>query len=160
MFKASTKSGKVILVTGANKQQERESPLMGDLDPQVKTLLEQFQAKAVQHSAPAAPRSAMEKVVGSRQRVSASAALGLALEAVSKAEDFDIPGPAGRIPVRLYVPHTEDSLPPTVPTLVYYHGGGRRGLSRREEIPSDLFRLTPWGRYASYRSIISACETR
>jgi acetyl esterase len=124
MFKVSTESGKVILVTGANKQQERESPLMGDLDPQVKTLLEQFQAKAVQHSAPATPRSAIEKVVASRQRVSASAALGIALEAVSKAEDFDIPGPAGRIPVRLYVPHTEDSLPPTVPALVYYHGGG------------------------------------
>jgi acetyl esterase len=124
MFRVSTKSGKVILVTGANEQQERESPLMGDLDPQVKTLLEQFEAKAVQHSAPATPRSAMEKVVASRQRVSASAALGIALEAVSKAEDFDIPGPAGRIPVRLYVPHTEDSLPPTVPALVYYHGGG------------------------------------
>ena len=35
---------------------------MGDLDPQVKTLLEQFQAKVGQHSAPATPRSAMEKV--------------------------------------------------------------------------------------------------
>ncbi|HEV3258595.1 MAG TPA: sigma 54-interacting transcriptional regulator [Gemmataceae bacterium] len=66
----------------------------------------------------------MDKVVASRQRVSDSSAFGIALEAVSKVEDFDIPGPAGRIPVRLYVPHTEDSLPPTVPTLVYYHGGG------------------------------------
>lgn len=95
---------------------------MSELDPQVKTLLEQFQENAVQH--PAASLSAMEKVVASRQLVSASSVLGIASEAVSKVEDFDIPGPAARIPVRLYVPHTQDSMPTAAPVLVYYHGGG------------------------------------
>ena len=93
--------------------------------------------------------------------MSASAALGIALEAVSKAEDFEIPGPAGRIPVRLYVPHTEDSLPPSVPTLVYYHGGGfvagdleshdrlLRALANRSRciVVSAAYRLAPENPY-------------
>jgi acetyl esterase len=36
--------------------------------------------------------------------------------------DFDIPGPGGRLPARLYVPH--GAPPPPRPMLVYFHGGG------------------------------------
>jgi acetyl esterase len=98
--------------------------VLNELDPQVKALLEQFQADAAKHPAPAAPLSAQEKIVATRQRVSASAALGLPYESVSSAEDFDIPTSAGKIPARLYIPHTEDPLRGIAPVLVYYHGGG------------------------------------
>jgi acetyl esterase len=36
--------------------------------------------------------------------------------------EFEIPGPAGRLPARLYVPH--GAPPPPRPMLVYFHGGG------------------------------------
>ncbi len=35
---------------------------------------------------------------------------------------FEIPGPKGRLPARLYVPY--GAPPPPRPTLVYFHGGG------------------------------------
>jgi acetyl esterase len=97
---------------------------MNELDPQVVALLAQFRANAVQHPAPSATLSAMEKIVASRQMVTSFSVLGIASEPVSKVEDFDIPGPAGKIPMRLYVPQSEDFLPSTAPVLVYYHGGG------------------------------------
>lgn len=56
--------------------------------------------------------------------VSASAAHGLQSEPVASIENFDIDGPAGRIPLRLYVPHIERSPTTTAAILVYYHGGG------------------------------------
>jgi acetyl esterase len=39
---------------------------------------------------------------------------------VAATRDFSIPGPAGAIPVRHYVPHSA----PGAPLLVYFHGGG------------------------------------
>jgi acetyl esterase len=39
---------------------------------------------------------------------------------VAKVEDLEVPGPSGRIPVRVYRP----SERPGLPTLVYFHGGG------------------------------------
>jgi acetyl esterase len=56
--------------------------------------------------------------------VNAASALGIASEAVSQVEDFDIPGPAENIPIRCYIPHAEGPLPASAPVLVYYHGGG------------------------------------
>ena len=42
---------------------------------------------------------------------------------VARSEDFDIPGPAGPIGARSYVPlGLDDSQPPAA--LVFYHGGG------------------------------------
>ncbi len=78
--------------------------MLNELDPQVKALLEQFQANAAQHPAPATPLSAKEKIIALRQMMGASAARRYPAESVSRTEDFAIPGPAGKIPVRLYVP--------------------------------------------------------
>ena len=69
-----------------------------------------------------------------REMFNAYAALRYPSDLVSRTEDFVITGPAGKIPVRLYVPHTimlssakgirGDLLPIAAPVLVYYHGGG------------------------------------
>jgi len=77
--------------------------MLNELDPQVKALLEQFQANAAQHPAPATPLSAKEKIIALRQMMGAFAALNYPAESVSRTEDFAIPGPAGKIPVRLSV---------------------------------------------------------
>ena len=42
--------------------------------------------------------------------------------AMDRVEAVEIPGPAGTIPARLYVPHSPDNGP--LPLLVYFHGGG------------------------------------
>jgi acetyl esterase len=90
-----------------------------NLDPQVEALLERLQTSA----APLPPGhtpSAAEKIAARRQRVNSFAAFGLPPELLAKVEDFDIPGPAQKIPIRVYTPET--AAPP--PVLVYYHGGG------------------------------------
>jgi acetyl esterase len=43
--------------------------------------------------------------------------------AMAEVRGIDVPGPAGRLPSRLYVPHPAPADEPT-PLLVYYHGGG------------------------------------
>jgi len=40
---------------------------------------------------------------------------------MARVEEVEIPGPAGRIPARLFVPHSPAE---SLPLLVYYHGGG------------------------------------
>src|SRR5258708_26212862 len=83
----------------------------------------------------AGERGLMKKtIIVTRQMTGARAALRYGSGSVSRTEDFAIPGPAGKIPVRLYVPHTiilsggrgirQDLLPIAAPVLVYYHGGG------------------------------------
>ena len=42
-------------------------------------------------------------------------------EPMAEVRDFTVPGPAGRLPVRLYKPEGADATPPLV---VYFHGGG------------------------------------
>jgi len=98
--------------------------LLKELDPQVKALLEQFQANAAQHPGPSTPLSAKEKILATRQMMGGYASLGCPFESVSRTEDLDIPGPAGKIPVRLYVPHMEEPRPVAAPVLIYFHGGG------------------------------------
>jgi poly(3-hydroxybutyrate) depolymerase len=49
--------------------------------------------------------------------------LGIPSEVVSRIEDLDIPVPGGKLPIRMYVPHSEDSFPESAPVLIYYHGG-------------------------------------
>jgi acetyl esterase len=104
--------------------QEGEFSLVDDLDPQVKTLLESFQAMAAQQPAPDHILSTEEKIAASRQMVRDAVGLGIPSELVSRIEDLDIPGPGGKLPIRMYVPHSEDSFPESTPALIYYHGGG------------------------------------
>ena len=57
-----------------------------------------------------------------REDIRRTARLTAALsEPVARVEQLEIPGPAGAIPARLYVPATERGPRPLV---VYYHGGG------------------------------------
>ena len=42
-------------------------------------------------------------------------------EPMAEVRDFTVPGPAGRLPVRLYKP---EGSGPTPPLVVYFHGGG------------------------------------
>ena len=143
--------------------------MLNELDPQVKALLQQFQANAARHPAPAL--SAKEKIIAARQMTGAYAALRYPSESVSRTEDFAIPGPAGKISVRLYVPHTiilsgwrgirQDHLPIAAPVLVYYHGGGfvagdlesqdslLRALANRSQciVISVAYRLAPENPY-------------
>ncbi len=93
-----------------------------ELEPQVKAFLVQVEANTTRQAKPGHILSAHEKITAARQAMDSFSALGLPSESVSKAEDFNIPGAAGDIPVRLYVPHVDGSLP--LPALVYYHGGG------------------------------------
>ena len=145
-----------------NASQKKEScPLLNELDPQVEALLEQFQANAAQHPAPSTPLSAKEKIVATRQMTGTFAALKYPSESVSRTKDFDIPGPAGKVPVRLYVPHTEEPLLIAAPILVYYHGGGfvagdlesqdtlLRALANRAQciVISVAYRLAPENPY-------------
>lgn len=97
---------------------------MSELDPQVKALLEQLWADRAQQPTPDHIPTPDQKIAAVRQRIRDAAALGIPSEAVSKVEDFDVPGLGGKIPVRLYAPHWKDDLPAAAPVLVYYHGGG------------------------------------
>jgi len=84
------------------------------IDPQIQTVLDQMQAiefpglsaLPVEHA-----RAALAMM---------GAARADAVEEVARVEDLEIPGPAGAIPARAYVP-VADGTPPVV---VYYHGGG------------------------------------
>src|SRR5258708_1529995 len=144
-----------------SSQKKESRPLLSELDPQVKALLEQFQANAAQHPAPTTSLPPEEKVVASRQLVSTSAILGYPAEPVLRSEDFNIRSPAGKVPVRLYVPHTEEPLPIAAPAMVYYHGGGfvagdleshdtlLRALANRAQcmVVSVAYRLAPENPY-------------
>lgn len=136
--------------------------MVSELDPQVKVLLEQSQATATQHPAPDHILTINEKMAALRQAISASAAaLGIPSEGVAKVEDFNIPGPAGEMPVRLYVPHMEEPLAAAIPSLLYYPGGSfvggdlethdtlLRALANRARclVVSVAYRLAPENRY-------------
>ena len=145
-----------------SRSKKKEScSLLNEPDPQVKALLEQFQANAAPQPVSSTPLSAHEKIVAIRQRMNASSAMRIASEAISKVQDFDIPSPAGKVPVRLYVPKTETPLPAAAPVFVYYHGGGfvagdlethdtlLRALANRPQclVLSVAYRLAPENPY-------------
>ncbi len=82
------------------------------LDPALKMMLEQMAAQGgpqLHELAPAEAREVFENMPLPRPEV-----------ALPVVEDRRIPGPAGEIPVRLYRPDADATLP----GLVYFHGGG------------------------------------
>lgn len=97
---------------------------MNELDPQVTALLEQFRASATQQLLPTRALSTGEKIGVARHMMKTFSTLGLPSEPILRTEDFELPGPGGKIPVRLYVPQTEVPLKVSAPALIYYHGGG------------------------------------
>jgi acetyl esterase len=83
------------------------------LDPQAKALLDQMTAMGLPplHTLP---------VEQAREAAAALGSMQGAPEAVATIQNRTIPGPAGGIPVRIYVPTGTAPLP----VLVYFHGGG------------------------------------
>ena len=83
------------------------------LDPQAVVLLDTIAAMGT-------PPLSMMSVADARQALGAMSEMGGELEAVSKIEDREIPGPLGTIPIRIYTPAGNGPFP----VLVYFHGGG------------------------------------
>ncbi|ADV81725.1 alpha/beta hydrolase [Terriglobus saanensis] len=130
---------------------------MSALDPQVNAFLEQFHANQALQPSPTEAPSAMEKILAVRDWMTSARGHGIAFESVTRVRDFGIPGTAGKVLVRLYVPKGKSALPMPAPVLVYYHGGGfvagdlegydnlLRALANRAQclIVSVAYRLAP-----------------
>ena len=85
------------------------------LDPEAKTL---FDALGVTNLLPIetmTPQAARE-----RSKLMLEARKQMGVEPVHEVRDVKIPGPAGDIPVRIYMPDIDRPAP----ALVYFHGGG------------------------------------
>ena len=85
------------------------------LDPQVRAFLDEFNALNAPPFETLTPEEAREMAVAEIE------VLGMP-QAVAEVRDFTVPGPAGKIPVRLYKP--ENAGDDLFPVFVYYHGGG------------------------------------
>ena len=83
------------------------------VDPIVQALLDQMAAQGAPPMSELSPDEA-------RASVEPMMAMALPPEEVKSVEDRNIPGPAGDIPVRIYVPEGAGPLPVTV----FFHGGG------------------------------------
>jgi acetyl esterase len=97
---------------------------MSQVDPQAAALLAQFKAYAAQQPTPTRAPTADEKIVATRLMMKSFGPLGISSEPVLRVKDFELSGPAGKVPVRLYVPKTDTPLPKSSPAFIYYHGGG------------------------------------
>jgi acetyl esterase len=97
---------------------------MNELDPQVIALLQQFKASAALQPPRDRTLSVEQKVAGARQRMRHYHPHGMPFEPVFRIENLDLPGPGGKLPIRVYVPRAEPPAPELMPALVYYHGGG------------------------------------
>ena len=85
------------------------------VDPQIQQVIDALAAsdfRPVHAQSPAAARAQYVRMIEAR---------GIAPAPVGAAEDRSIPGPGGDLPVRIYRP---DFDAPTLPALVYFHGGG------------------------------------
>ena len=83
------------------------------LDPQCDALLNQM-AEA------GGPPPETVSVEDNRALIAGIAELSGPVEDLARVEDVAVPGPAGDIPVRVYVPEGDGPFP----TLVFFHGGG------------------------------------
>jgi acetyl esterase len=83
------------------------------VDPQVQAFLEELAALR------APPLSSLTPDQARKGMVASSKSLGES-EPVSEKQDRTVAGPAGAIPIRVYIPRNHGPLP----VLVYFHGGG------------------------------------
>jgi acetyl esterase len=86
------------------------------LDPHAKKLLDMVNAAGVTDMSRMAP----EQMRQGFERLAAM--VGENGVAVDAAEDRDLPGPGGAIPIRLYAPKGSGAA--ILPGLIYFHGGG------------------------------------
>lgn len=86
----------------------------GRLDPRVAAMLKQMEEQGVPPLETLTPIQAREFINIAVRELRGDP------EAVEKVENLNIPGQAGQVPVRVYMP--EDGGP--FPVLVYFHGGG------------------------------------
>lgn len=85
------------------------------IDPQIQTVLDQMKAIGF----PGLSSLPVEQARAALAMMGAARADGV--EEVARVEDLEIPGPAGAIPARAYVPLSDAQA---LPVVVYYHGGG------------------------------------
>jgi len=83
------------------------------LDPQCEALLNQMAETG-------APPPETVSVEDNRALIAMIAELSGPAEDLARVEDVNVPGPAGDIPVRVYVPAGDGPFP----TVVFFHGGG------------------------------------
>jgi acetyl esterase len=88
----------------------QEAQAQQAMDPQVKAVVDKMAAAGVLHATSIAD---VRKMYGFYPTLSGKP------ESVLHVEDRQIPGPAGEIPIRLYIPSEEKGLP----ILVFFHGG-------------------------------------
>ncbi len=86
----------------------------GTLDPQIAALLQQMAEQEMPALATLTPVQAREALNAPLKE------LGGHPETTASVKNLDIPGPAGRIPIRTYTPQGSGPFP----ILVYFHGGG------------------------------------
>src|SRR5262245_19834639 len=86
------------------------------LDPHAKKLLDTLNAAGAADMSRVAPRDMRENFERFARMV------GMNGVAVDAADDRELPGPGGPIPVRVYAP--KGSGDATLPALIYFHGGG------------------------------------
>jgi len=86
----------------------------GKLDPRVAAMLEQKEAQGLPRLETLTPIQARESINFAVRELRGDP------EAIENVENLNIPGPAGKIPVRIYMPEKGGPFP----VVVYYHGGG------------------------------------
>ena len=89
----------------------QENRVKEQLDPQAQAVLDKITASVILN-----PTTAAE----ARKAYLSLLQFAGAPEDIFKVEDRQIPGPAGRITIRVYTPRAANDLP----VLVYFHGGG------------------------------------
>jgi acetyl esterase len=96
-----------------SKKVQHKSKTKKQLDPQAEALLQQMAQMNIPPFNTLTPTQARELMKG-------MAALTSEPEEVANVENLTIPGPRGKIPVRIYTPEGDGPFP----ILVFFHGGG------------------------------------
>jgi acetyl esterase len=126
---------------------------MADLDKDMARVLAEAQglgAKPIESLKPAEARQqptltdAVKSILKKDEKPTAP-------EAVAKVQDRNIPGGAGNIPVRIYMPSSETT---PLPVIVYYHGGGFVIAS------NDVYDATPRALANGARAVVVSVEYR
>ncbi len=111
-----------VSVLGSAEEKSRREAKANGPDPQMKAVLDELAAldpKPIEKLTPAEARrqpSAADAVKALLKKQGKSTDP----EPVGKVADQTVPGPAGKIPIRVYTPKGDGPFP----VLVYFHGGG------------------------------------